>query len=61
MADRGDVSDPELTFSLVLTPRILSGWIGKGKTIGQKEPGLLLLRDAVNVWMAASPRLSTGS
>ena len=24
MADRGDVFDPELTFSLVLTPRILT-------------------------------------
>lgn len=36
MADRGDVFDPELTFSLVLTARMLTDRIAEGKGIDQK-------------------------
>jgi len=34
MADRGDVFDPELTFSLVLTARMLADRMQEGKGVG---------------------------
>jgi len=34
MADRGDVFDPELTFSLVLTARIVADRMQEGKGVG---------------------------
>lgn len=40
-ADRGDVFDPELTFSLVLTPRIVTDRVVEGKGDGKKRSCLV--------------------